>query len=61
MQALNLPGLALAIMQASIGGGNALMKFALAAVVIFELILAVRMRIVLPANRADRRWLSFAE
>ena len=45
------------IVQTPIGGGNAPMKFVLAALVVLEIILTLRMRIVMPANGVDRRWL----
>ena len=46
------------MVQSPIGGDNAPMKFSLAAIVLLEIILALRTRIVLPANGANQRWLS---
>ena len=45
------------IVQSPIGGGSAPIKFFLAAIVLLEIILALRTRIVLPARPAERRWL----
>jgi CubicO group peptidase (beta-lactamase class C family) len=45
------------VVQAPIGGGSATLKFALIAIVIFEIVSAFRTRIVLPVDPHDRRWL----
>jgi hypothetical protein len=50
-------GQQLVVVQGPIGGGNAAMKFALAAIVVFLLFTAYRMRIVLPTSHPNSRWL----
>ena len=46
------------IIQAPIGGGNAIMKFGLLAIVLLEVVTVFRTRIVLPSAEQDqRRWL----
>jgi CubicO group peptidase (beta-lactamase class C family) len=50
-------GQQLAVVQGPIGGGNAVMKFTLSAIVVFLIVTAFRTRVVLPPNPHDSRWL----
>ena len=45
------------VVEGPIGGGNAVMKFALAAISVFLLLAAFRTRIALPAKHTRSRWL----